>query len=105
MSRVGLGRHGPVDTDVGDPLDSLVNLFDVGLVLAVAFLIAGLGLKVDQETGKVEQRPPENAKQTTIKTPKSKQTATGDGQSVGQVFRLPDGRLVLVGPDGKPVEP
>ncbi len=101
MSRVGLGRHGPVDNDAGDPLDSLVNLFDLGLVLAVAFLIAGLTLA----QSKVEAQSPTSGKQTTIKTPKSKQTATGSGESVGQVFRLPDGRLVLVGPDGKPVEP
>lgn len=104
MSRVGLGRHGPVDTDVGDPLDSLVNLFDLGLVLAVAFLIAGLSLTVNAQSGKVEKKPPQ-AKQTTVKTPKSKQTASGEGESVGQVYRLPDGRLVLVGPNGKPVEP
>ena len=26
----------------GDPLDGLVNLFDLGIVLAVAFLIAAL---------------------------------------------------------------
>ncbi|MET0558151.1 MAG: DUF2149 domain-containing protein [Solirubrobacterales bacterium] len=103
MSRVGLGRHGPVDTDVGDPLDSLVNLFDLGLVLAVAFLIAGLSLTVKAQSGKVEKTP--ESKQTTVKTPKSKQTASGEGVSVGQVYRLPDGHLVLVGPDGKPVEP
>lgn len=102
MSRVGLGRHGPVDTDVGDPLDSLVNLFDLGLVLAVAFLIAGLTLA---QGAMVDKQTPASGKQTTIKAPKSKQTARGEGESVGQVFRLPDGRLVLVGPDGKPVEP
>lgn len=105
MSRVGLGKHGPVDTDVGDPLDSLVNLFDLGLVLAVAFLIAGLSLTVNAQSGEVEKKPPADAKQTTVKAPKSKQTASGEGESVGQVYRLPDGRLVLVGPDGKPAEP
>jgi hypothetical protein len=103
MSRVGIGRHGPVDTDVGDPLDSLVNLFDLGLVLAVAFLIAGLSLGAAAQS-KVEKKP-QHAKQTTVTTPKSKQTASGEGESVGQVYRLPDGRLVLVGPNGKPVEP
>ena len=41
VSRVGLGRHGQLDDSAGDPLDGLVNLFDVGIVLAVAFLIAG----------------------------------------------------------------
>ncbi|HVW47534.1 MAG TPA: DUF2149 domain-containing protein [Solirubrobacterales bacterium] len=104
MSRVGLGRHGPVDADVGDPLDSLVNLFDLGLVLAVAFLIAGLSLG-GAALGSKEHKPPQGGRQTTVKTPKTKQTASGEGESVGQVYRLPDGRLVLVGPDGKPVEP
>ena len=104
MSRVGIGRHGPVDSDVGDPLDSLVNLFDLGLVLAVAFLIAGLSLGAAAQSTKVEKKS-QHAKQTTVTTPKSKQTASGEGESVGQVYRLPDGRLVLVGPNGKPVEP
>jgi hypothetical protein len=40
MRRTGLGRL----DDAGDPLDGLVNLFDVGIVLADAFLIARLSL-------------------------------------------------------------
>ncbi len=32
-------RH---DDRAGDPLDGLVNLFDIGIVLAVAFLLAAL---------------------------------------------------------------
>jgi hypothetical protein len=103
MSRVGIGRHGPVDSDAGDPLDSLVNLFDLGLVLAVAFLIAGLSLGAAAQSK--HETKPQHSKQTTVKTPKSRQTASGEGESVGQVFRLPDGRLVLVGPNGKPVTP
>jgi hypothetical protein len=96
MSRVGLGRHGQIDSDVGDPLDGLVNLFDVGLVLAVAFLVAGLGLSINKDTGKVEQKPVTPSESTrTLRTPKQKQTATGQGEAVGQVYRLPDGRLVL----------
>ena len=39
--RTGLGRHGCIEDAAGDPLDGLVNLFDIGIVLAVAFLIAG----------------------------------------------------------------
>lgn len=105
MSRVGLGRHGQLDSDVGDPLDGLVNLFDVGLVLAVAFLIAGLGLSIDKETGKVEQRTPTTATEKTLTTPKSPATASGKGEAIGQVYRLPDGRLVLVDPSGKAPTP
>jgi hypothetical protein len=103
MRRVGLGRHGQLDSDVGDPLDGLVNLFDVGLVLAVAFLIAGLGLSVNAATGKVEKRAPTSTSGPTgnerpLTTPSSPSQATGRGESVGEVYRLPDGTLVLVDP-------
>ena len=40
-----------IDEDAGDPLDGLVNLFDVGMILAIAFLIAGLGLTLNLKTG------------------------------------------------------
>ena len=40
--------------ETGDPLDGLVNLFDLGIVLAVAFLIAGPGLD-DQSPGRAAQ--------------------------------------------------
>jgi hypothetical protein len=46
--RTGLGRHGRIEDAAGDPLEGLVNLFDIGIVLAVAFLIAGLGLTLDR---------------------------------------------------------
>lgn len=99
MSRVGLGRHGQLDSDAGDPLDGLVNLFDLGIVLAVGFLIAGLSLGVNAKTHKIEKRKTPKA-QTTITKPNPRNTASGAGQPVGQVYRLPDGRLVLVGPGG-----
>ena len=57
MSRIGLGRHGKIAENAGDPLDGLVNLFDIGIVLAVAFLIAGLTLTVDPDSGQVQRRP------------------------------------------------
>ncbi|MGX6448689.1 DUF2149 domain-containing protein [Patulibacter sp. S7RM1-6] len=97
MSRVGLGRHGGLDSDVGDPLDSLVNLFDVGIVLAVAFLIAGLSLGASRE--REQQR--EQGQEKTLTQPENPTQATGQGKAVGQVYQLPDGRLVLVDPDGK----
>ena len=56
MSRTGLGRHGLIDDNAGDPLDGLVNLFDIGIVLAVAFLIAGLTLNLDPKNGDVQER-------------------------------------------------
>jgi hypothetical protein len=91
MSRVGLGRHGQLDSDAGDPLDGLVNLFDLGIVLAVGFLIAGLSLTLSRQ-----QRAQTRTSTQALRTPSKQQTASGQGQPVGQVFRLPDGRLVLV---------
>ncbi len=95
MSRTGLGRHGQLDSDAGDPLDGLVNLFDLGIVLAVAFLIAGLTIAAT----KTKASPSKTTRQT-ITTPKTQQTASGRGKAVGQVYQLPDGQLVLVKPKG-----
>ena len=100
MSRVGLGRHGQLDADSGDPLDGLVNLFDVGLVLAVAFLIAGLGLSKAAITRSTQQ-----GTRTTIRAPDARRQASGSGRAVGQVYQLPDGTLVLVGPNGRRSRP
>ena len=94
MRRTGLGRHGGLDDAAGDPLDGLVNLFDVGIVLAVAFLVAGLGLTRGAATA---PRPAQQ--RTTVPLPApaaSAPRASGRGDAVGTVYRLPDGRLVLV---------
>jgi hypothetical protein len=96
MSRVGLGRHGQLDSDAGDPLDGLVNLFDVGIVLAVGFLVAGLTLGADQKAHQPTKQT--RGTQTTLSAPSNRQVASGRGQAVGQVFRLPNGQLVLVRP-------
>jgi hypothetical protein len=94
----------------GDPLDGLVNLFDLGIVLAVAFLLAALQsvnltelltksnvtllrTQGDQQTLIVK----EGDKIKTVRL--SKKTVTGSGRRVGEVYRLSDGRLVYV--DGK----
>jgi hypothetical protein len=90
MSRVGLGRHGQLDSDAGDPLDGLVNLFDLGVVLAVGFLVAGLTLASKNNPASVKSHT------STLTTPKHQQTASGTGHAVGQVFELPNGQLVLV---------
>jgi hypothetical protein len=115
VSRIGLGRHSGLDDDAGDPLDGLVNLFDVGMILAVAFLIAGLGLTLNTKGDKLEvradtagaragakvgQASAAGAKGTgterTIPNPAGGPRASGRGTPVGQVYRLPDGRLVYV---------
>ncbi len=96
--RTGLGRHGRIEDAAGDPLDGLVNLFDIGIVLAVAFLIAGLGLTLDQHTHRLQTRTPTIQGQTqTLPAPSpSAPTASGHGQAVGTVYRLSDGQLVYV---------
>jgi hypothetical protein len=99
MSRIGLGRHGKIAENAGDPLDGLVNLFDIGIVLAVAFLIAGLTLTVDPGSGRI-QRPSsaEQARVRVVPAPAGGQRAQGRGRPVGTAYRLADGRLVIVPP-------
>ena len=91
----------------GDPLDGLVNMFDLGIVLAVAFLLAALQSVnlTDLLTRKnVTVLRTESTGQTLIvkkgdeiKTVHlSKDTVTGSGNRVGAVYRLSDGRLVYV---------
>ena len=91
----------------GDPLDGLVNLFDLGIVLAVAFLLAALQsvnltdllTKADVTILRTEANSQtlivkEGDEIKTVKL--SKKTVTGSGRRVGEVYRLADGRLVYV---------
>ncbi|HEV7493035.1 DUF2149 domain-containing protein [Baekduia sp.] len=109
MNRATLGRHGRIADDSGDPLDGLVNLFDLGLVLAVAFLVAGFGLSVNKTTGKIEPRTSTTPATTTTTVPQQQPglTTSGRGNAIGTLYRLADGRLVVVEPGGKvkPVSP
>jgi hypothetical protein len=93
----GLGRHSGVNDAAGDPLDGLVNLFDIGIVLAVAFLIAGLGLTLDQHTHSLQARASTTKQTQTLPTPSSSApSASGHGQAVGTVYRLSNGQLIYV---------
>jgi hypothetical protein len=89
----------------GDPLDGLVNMFDLGIVLAVAFLLAALQsvnlteLLTNKDVTIVRKTASgqtvvikEGDKVRTVNL--SGQRATGVGERVGSVYRLPDGRLV-----------
>lgn len=96
MSRIGLGRHGLIEEKAGDPLDGLVNLFDIGMILAVAFLVAGLGLTLDVKSGAVEPRVSRAGAERVLPSPAGAPKAQGRGQQVGRVYRLPDGRLIYV---------
>jgi hypothetical protein len=91
----------------GDPLDGLVNMFDVGLVLAVAFLLAALQSVdlTDLLTKKDVTVIRHSASGDTIVVKRGEQLKTlklsdaqaaGQGTRVGSVYRLPDGRLVYV---------
>lgn len=87
----------------GDPLDGLVNLFDLGIVLAVGFLLAALAsLNLDTAITKTGLKP---ANTVTVKpdetsgtVPPDGATVIGNGEKVGTVYRLDDGRLVYVVP-------
>ena len=90
VSRVGLGRHGRLDDSAGDPLDGLVNLFDLGIVLAVAFLVAGLSLTVNSNTGRVVKRqqapqdaPAQRTQGRQLPDPAKAPEARGRGEAVG----------------------
>lgn len=91
----------------GDPLDGLVNMFDLGLVLAVAFLLAALqsvnltDLLTKRDVTLVRQTPEgqtivvkRGEQLRTLRLTKGR--AEGTGSRVGSVYRLADGRLVYV---------
>jgi hypothetical protein len=87
----------------GDPLDGLVNLFDLGIVLAVAFLLAALSsLDVSPTTlqrDAVVARPGEQARELRVQPG---ERVVGRGERLGTVYRLEDGRTVLVRPAPRP---
>ena len=87
----------------GDPLDGLVNLFDLGIVLAVAFLLAALSsLHVLDQLAQHGLRAPDtitvNPGDKVKQVPPNAQRVVGRGKQVGQVYRLDDGRLIYVVP-------
>jgi hypothetical protein len=92
----------------GDPLDGLVNLFDLGIVLAVGFLLAALAsLNLDSAITKTGLKPPADAvtvkpDETSGTVPPDGEQVIGNGEKVGTVYRLDDGRLVYVVPSGTP---
>ncbi len=91
----------------GDPLDGLVNMFDLGIVLAVAFLLAALqsvhltdlltsrDVTLVRRTAAGEEIVVKHGDQLrTLRL--TQRSAAGVGARVGSVYRLPDGRLVYV---------
>ncbi|MFL5863457.1 MAG: DUF2149 domain-containing protein [Solirubrobacteraceae bacterium] len=87
----------------GDPLDGLVNLFDLGIVLSVAFLLAALSSlhlsKAITRNGLTTDATPQVVVapgQKVAPLPPPGGRAIGQGTQVGVVYRLADGRLVYV---------
>lgn len=77
---------------VGDPLEGLVNLFDLSLVLAVGLLLAALS-----SAGVVGLVAGPSGQGTPIPgQPSGAGDKQGQGTSVGQVYRLQDGSYVFV---------
>jgi len=92
----------------GDPLEGLVNLFDLGVVLAVGFLVAALaslnlaGVLTNHDVT-IVQNPGTHRETIVIKNGShlqvlhpTAQQITGEGRRLGSVFQLEDGRLVYV---------
>ena len=86
----------------GDPLDGLVNLFDLGIVLAVAFLLAALS-SLKLTSALIHHTTPSNPTVAISKNQTThplnlttNQKVIGHGTPVGQVYRLSDGKLIYV---------
>jgi hypothetical protein len=94
--RVGLGRHRRIADNAGDPLEGLVNLFDIGVVLAVAFLVAGIGATVAKTSAESRRHAAISARTQPLRTPADAPVRSGRGVAVGTVYRLASGQLVYV---------
>jgi hypothetical protein len=101
------------DDRAGDPLDGLVNLFDLGIVLSVAFLLAALSSLdlTSAITGKAQSDAKTRAADTVVAGKEDKvkrveikpgEKVVGRGEAIGTVYRLADGRTVIV---RKPPQP
>lgn len=106
MSRVNPRARSRPDRG-GDPLDGLVNLFDLGIVLAVAFMLAALSSLdlTDVLTGEGEEQSPAQERVIADESDRVEeaelepgQRVVGRGERVGEIYRLEDGRTVIVRP-------
>lgn len=87
----------------GDPLDGLVNLFDLGIVLSVAFLLAalsslhlgGLITRHGLRATAIRQITIEPG-ETVAPLPRPGARTIGRGVQTGVVYRIADGQLVYV---------
>ena len=95
------------DDRAGEPLDGLVNLFDLGIVLSVAFLIAALSSldltsaltskdKAGQTTAPSDAVIAEDDQDVKRVEIEPGEKVVGRGQQIGTVYELSDGRTVIV---------
>ena len=108
---MAVSRRARLHEDRGDdPLDGLVNLFDLGIVLAVAFLLAALS-SVDLEEVFTDQEALQRAQDAAAVTAAEDEVVNevqlapgervvGQGEEIGTVYELDDGRTVIVRPEG-----
>lgn len=96
----------------GDPLDGLVNLFDLGIVLAVAFLLAALSSvklspSVLRENRAKAQENQARSQDSVVQRRNERSgpvrlregdRVVGKGKRLGTVYRLEDGRTIIVRP-------
>jgi len=89
----------------GDPLDGLVNLFDLGIVLSVAFLLAALSsLKLGPDAlGRARSAAAardsivvSRGAQVRAVQLRPGQRVVGHGRAIGTVYQLDDGRTIVV---------
>jgi len=91
----------------GDPLDGLVNLFDLGIVIAVAFLLAALSsfdLTEVLTNEEAAQSAAQAANAVTVEQDESVEEVeiepgervVGNGEEVGRIYELEDGRTIIV---------
>jgi hypothetical protein len=96
------------DDRAGEPLDGLVNLFDLGIVLSVAFLLAALSslnlteaITGDAKPQSTQTRPADavvteqDAKVKEVEV-QPDEKVVGRGQPIGTVYQLNDGRTIVV---------
>jgi len=90
----------------GDPLDGLVNLFDIGIILSVGFLLAALSsMNLTDRITNPEKAPQKVPADSVLVKPNDTveqieippgQEVVGRGEPIGQLYRLKDGRTVVV---------
>lgn len=102
-----------VDDESDDPLAGLANLFDVAMVFAVALMVALVSylqvpslLKESDYT--IITNPGTPDMEIVVKEGEeikryeaSESTGAGQGQLLGQAYRLPDGRVIYVPADNE----